>query len=430
MSNLIATDLQNQEVDSALIELFEIDMPNGSTLYFHPGLNDDLTDLQFKNINAPGIVAAGSLIVGAQYTIIAAGTTIFTNVGASSNSAGTAFTATGVGAGTGTATQTTYTVNTYEPMPMMIDGLDMQADGAISRPALTIANVGTLLRNHLGTYKNDDLIGQRVRRRRTLAKYLIGGTADTGTNVASIEFPRQEYIIDRIAAESGVAITYEVAMPFDLEGIKLPRRVVVGKYCSWQYQGYEKGEGGGCTWTQDGAVNFQATNGTDYTHNGYFNVDDSPLILAAPSTTTAWSSATAYTEISYATHSGKTWLCLIPHTNQTPAITSSYWIEAFIWTEHANSTAYAVDALVRYGDVGKKTIWKCLRAHTSSTSIVPISKSPYWVREDLCGKTLNSCKCRYGFVPSATTASNLAPSGHKNAAARLPFGSFPGTLKF
>ena len=44
MSNVIATDLQTQEIDSELIELFEVTLPNGTTLYFHPGLDSDSTD--------------------------------------------------------------------------------------------------------------------------------------------------------------------------------------------------------------------------------------------------------------------------------------------------------------------------------------------------------------------------------------------------
>jgi hypothetical protein len=46
---------------------------------------------------------AGSFIVGASYTILTVGTTNFTLIGASSNTAGVTFTATGVGSGTGTA---------------------------------------------------------------------------------------------------------------------------------------------------------------------------------------------------------------------------------------------------------------------------------------------------------------------------------------
>ena len=70
MSNVIATDVQTQEIDSALVELFEITLPNGTTLYFHPGLDSDLTDVQFRDKTAPTApVLAGNFIVGYSYTI-------------------------------------------------------------------------------------------------------------------------------------------------------------------------------------------------------------------------------------------------------------------------------------------------------------------------------------------------------------------------
>ena len=70
MSNVIATDVQTQEIDSALVELFEVTLPNGTTLYFHPGLDSDLTDVQFRDKTAPtGNVLAGNIIVGYSYTI-------------------------------------------------------------------------------------------------------------------------------------------------------------------------------------------------------------------------------------------------------------------------------------------------------------------------------------------------------------------------
>ena len=119
-------------------------------------------------------VLAGNFIVGYSYTIINAGTnadpTNYTLIGAANNNVGTVFTATGVGSGSGTATQNDYSIRDYSPMPMLIDGLDVQADGASSRPALTIANVGSLFQAELGDFKNDDLIGQRLVRRQTLQK--------------------------------------------------------------------------------------------------------------------------------------------------------------------------------------------------------------------------------------------------------------------
>ena len=419
MSNVIATDVQSQEINSAIIELFEITLPNGTTLYFHPGVDSDLTDVQFRDKTAPtNPVTAGSFIIGNSYTINGGGGTSFTSIGAANNNAGTVFIATGVGSGIGTADQNDYSIRDYNPMPMMIDGLELQAEGASSRPAFTVANIGTLFQAQLSGFKNDDLIGQRLIRRQTLRKYLVGGLEDASP---PIEFPSQEYVIDRIGEENAISITYEVATPFDLENIQLPRRIVVGKYCSWKYQGHAAGKGGGCTWNTDGLVNYNG-DGTVRSHKVYFDFDDRPLV--ASETFAGYSASTAYTTTSYVTHSGKFWLCTTAGTGNTPSITSSYWKEVRKWVEWASGTTYQIGTLVRYNAV---TIWK---ARIISTGQIPTHTSPYWVREEVCGKTLQSCKARYGFKPSVLTSANQKPEGVTNLAARLPFGSFPGTLKY
>jgi phage-related protein len=309
-------------------------------------------------------------------------------------------------------------------MPMLIDGLELQADGAPNRPSFIVANIGTLFSGVLGGFKNDDLVGQRVSRRQTLKKYLVGESGDASP---PIEFRTQEYIIDRIAAEDSISVTFEVATPFDLENIKLPRRVVVGKYCSWKYQGWDNELGGGCTWKKDGAVYYEGTDGT-YAHNVYFNADDSPLVPAESFNN--YAAGTAYTTVDYVTESSRFWVCSIASTGNTPSSTTGYWKEVFKWSEHANSTAYAINDRVRYGAAGEKTIWKCTIAHTSSASIIPENGSAYWVREDICGKTIQSCKCRYGFKPVGLTSANQKPEGAKNLAARLPIATFPGTMKY
>lgn len=56
-----------------------------------------------SDVTAGTDTSAGSFIVGKTYVIVTPGTTVFTSIGATSNTAGTIFTATGVGSGSGTA---------------------------------------------------------------------------------------------------------------------------------------------------------------------------------------------------------------------------------------------------------------------------------------------------------------------------------------
>ena len=63
--------------------------------------------------DSQGITSATSLIAGRTYTILTAGTTNFTLVGAANNNVGTVFTATGAGTGTGTVTSDEARVDAY-----------------------------------------------------------------------------------------------------------------------------------------------------------------------------------------------------------------------------------------------------------------------------------------------------------------------------
>ena len=61
----------------------------------------------------------------------------------------------------------------------------------------------------------------------------------------------------------------------DLEGVKLPNRIVVGKYCNWEYQGVENNRGG-CTWKANSQINVGTTS-----HKAYFTIDDEPLLFGS-----------------------------------------------------------------------------------------------------------------------------------------------------
>ena len=379
--NLIATDLQKQEIDS-VIDLFELELPNGSIVYFHPGLESDLTTVRFRE-NKPG-----------------------------------------------------FAIREYTAFPMMIDGLDISADGAINRPSLTVANIGTGFKGILGSYTNKDLIGQRITRRQTLKKYLVDANPDQSSPPK--ELSKVTYVIDRIASENNITITFEVSAIYDLEGITLPRRLMVGKFCSWMYQGYDLYRKGGCVWRRRSEVFTIGDAGQNLTHNLFFNVDDHPLVSQTwlSANATAYSASANYEQDDYVSvPGGKYFLAQFSHTNQSTS--TGYWKEVFPYSGHFDNTNYAVGDLVIYSiDIngeGVTTIFYCIKAHNSgsgSNKIIPAIKSAYWRREELCGKTLNSCKCRFqGTVVDPTTAGS-APTSTKATNSALPFGSFIGTDKY
>jgi len=401
MTNLIATDSQKQEIDSPIVDLFALTLPDESILYFHPGVDANSANITFRDSTSP------------------------------------------------------YTERTYVAFPILMDGMEQSSDGAINRPTLTVANIANSFSGSSSSkakssagyvYKNKDLIGCKITRRQTLQKYLSSGSSTSPPT----EYPKVTYLIDRVGSENNISVNFELSVSYDLEGISIPRRITIGKYCSWMYQGYEFYAKGGCTWQKDSSfVTYDTSSATDnstgYTHNAFFDLDDKPLVLQTwlTSNTYPWSgSGAAYTQSSYVSHSSKYWLSQYEHTSTTALVPGSvegkaYWTEVRPYTAHAADTDYEVGDLVLANTTVNgqtlTTIWYCTLAHDSDAdadAIVPKLTSSYWRREELCGKTLNSCKCRYQAIMVSDTTAGSPPKSRKDTGQSLPFGSFIGTTKF
>ena len=366
MSELIQA-VQLQDPGSALVELFELKVTPTVSVYFHPGLEQDLSTVSFRDKEAP------------------------------------------------------YTVRDYVALPMEIEGLEKNGEGPSPRPTITIANVLATFSSSLGGLSNDDLVGKTVVRRLTLKKYLVGEVGDASP---PIEFPTEKFIIDRVAEETKTAVSFELASSFDLEGIQIPSRTVVGKYCSWFYQGAEVGKGG-CNWRSNSTIRIGTTE-----YKAYFTIDDEPIVLesdlvsAAPD---AWSSGTTYSPDTLVIYDGLYWRCDYTNTNSEPSYSNLNWttVRAYtVWDILGSytyiNTAPEKSSYVEYNN----TIW---RKASSNSNEEPSNSSKLWVRGDVCGKLLTSCKSRFQFVPDST---NSFASIDKNTSKVLPFGAFPGSEKF
>tara|TARA_B100001250_G_scaffold209047_1_gene179426 strand:- start:9208 stop:11349 length:2142 start_codon:yes stop_codon:yes gene_type:complete len=288
--NLISTDIQSLEVSEAIVDLFELEYSPTTTLYFHSGvstvprilkvsadyntitlntpqtLSDD-SSLVLTGLNKSTGVAASinALVNGA--TVDSQSVTIDNKTGATTAVTGwpavpeVGMEVTGTDIRTDAYGEVVFNKNVYYGFPIGIDGIDISNDGAHSRPTLTIANVESLLRTSstfqnafdsqraeaagatgsgLPDFKLDNLVGKKVTRRRTLEKYLkvsSGRATDAASATDIIELPKSVFIIDRISSKTNIMVTMELASPFDLSGLRVPRREVVGKYCSWIYKG-------------------------------------------------------------------------------------------------------------------------------------------------------------------------------------------------
>jgi len=190
----------------------------------------------------------------------------------------------------------------YLAVPIEIEGIAISSDGPQGRPTLSVANVASLVRSissypsdgdgtddevafsggstsiydsileNLNITKNEDIIGSIVTYRKTLRKntYVkLSGSyytyEDRATPVVGVptpkEFPEGRFVLDRVAAETPLAVQFELASPFDIQGLKVPNRYVIGKYCPWEYKGAVNPDGSfkntarsGCNWNPDGSA--------------------------------------------------------------------------------------------------------------------------------------------------------------------------------
>jgi lambda family phage minor tail protein L len=132
----------------------------------------------------------------------------------------------------------------YEPFPIEATGFEMTSTGKLPRPTLRASNIG----GSLGAFLRgvNDALGARVTRKRTLGKYLDavnfpGGNAYADPNT---HFPDEVFYISRKVSENPVFVEIELAVPFDVAGIRIPWRQVIAGTCQWIYRGPDCGYAG------------------------------------------------------------------------------------------------------------------------------------------------------------------------------------------
>ena len=191
--------------------------------------------------------------------------------------------------------------NRYSAMPIEAEGFEFSGAGSIPRPTVTVANITSILSSVINSY--DDLIGAKVIRKKTFAKYLdsycytngyptsgvctgesgsdpslsksdcldVNKNGSVGTwtvyNQTTCEaaagpgiwytsaiaddtahFPDEIWYVDRKAVETRTHIQFELTAAHDIHGVKLPSRTVVANSCPWVYRGVECGYSGTTYW--------------------------------------------------------------------------------------------------------------------------------------------------------------------------------------
>ena len=135
------------------------------------------------------------------------------------------FTATNTGVGA-----VKFNGNEYQPAPIEAEGFAWDGVGTMPRPTLNIVAKDLHFLNMV--VDADDLVGSEVRRIKTFRKYLDDGSAP-GSNIS---FPVDVFEIERKSVQTRSALSFELSMTLDQQGVKLPRLLVLRDTCVHRYR--------------------------------------------------------------------------------------------------------------------------------------------------------------------------------------------------
>lgn len=314
-----------------------------------------------------------------------------------------------------------FVIREYTALPLYFSGYEQKAEGAYSRPTVTFANILSTFKNSIGV-SNNDLIGKKFTRRKTLAKHLATGTVGTNGS-APIEMPIQVFSIDRIESENAQAITFELTSGFDLQGISVPNRYILANTCTWLYQGVERSSLGGCTWKV-------ANDNPNFTVR--YDSNDRPIVSGSiPNMPSTGSSVTA--DYIYRVANGSRYdyyQALVTFTK-----TASFEVANFrrcrlidgAWAAGTSYVTYTQGKLYNPIVTHSNKVWVAV---SPSLGITPGTDEFYWERIDTCGKKLSSCAARFKAINFTGQGLSVPQASKDNPEAILPYGGFPGAKRF
>ncbi len=169
-----------------------------------------------------------------------------------------------------------YTLKTYTAFPFEFTGYERRTTGSLPRPSITFANINRTFTAYLANY--DELIGAKIIRRKTLAKYL-------GEN-PPVEFPKEIYYIERKTLENQLQVQFELASNFDVQGITLPTRRVIGTRCPWKYKDATIG---GCDWEANSKHDYNVRGKPYLDEKVYLNANNEYITASETSSSSTFS---------------------------------------------------------------------------------------------------------------------------------------------
>lgn len=162
--------------------------------------------------------------------------------------------------------------NEYSTWPYEIEGIAKNSDGSPARPTLRVGNIDSVISALCLEF--DDMVQAKITIYDTFSHYLDAVNFPDGNETANPdECFKQVFYIDKKSTEiAGESIEFELASPFDLQGVSIPARQI-HNLCEWSLRGWYR-TGNGCSYC-----------GTKYFDKNGNQVDDPALDMCGGLTT-------------------------------------------------------------------------------------------------------------------------------------------------
>lgn len=361
----------------------------------------------------------------------------------------------------------------YHPSPIGAEGFETNVRGTLARPKLSLYVTDEFIKE-LDLLKSvldiGELIGSKVTRVRTFAKYLdaanfelqlIQDGAKLNTDIIFdqeslpdgfepdpyAEFPRDIYYIDKKSSETKQLLEFELSSAIDVESVKLPYRRVIANTCQFQYRGE------GCMYEYGGSYELNAVNPDNVVAGGKENVykhmrDDSRTLFydtlqevyGDTTDNTAGKEVGTLCRRNETEHGelGVSKLPIVapPVANDKDELIFTVKDEAgrvrspglLPTLQTSQPTEWATNTQYVIGDVvfiTKKGINYYFVAQLDTPSNIPPPNEKYWIA-DVCSKSIRGCSLRWNRTYETTAGVGHFVGGQVG---QIPFGGFPGVNK-
>lgn len=274
----------------------------------------------------------------------------------------------------------------HVPVAVEVEDFETNILNRINRPKIRVSNANYTISNLLR--RKNDFKFAKIERTKIFLKYIDDANFEGGVNPYGVADPnasisRDTYVISQKTQENINLVEFELTSPFDLENFSIPGRLVLGRYCYWQYRGL------GCNYFGPPVCQ---DDDSSFTHipTGSFNFQ---------TTENEWSYGKQYNpgDIVYLT------------TDKDPF----------------------------------RTWYVCQQSHIASENHLPsLDQSPW--QSDGCSKIISACRKRFaeievyytglsGVDATGIYVQNLVPASlnaKPSGVYYLPFGGFPATDKY